>query len=63
MSDYIKIPSELLEIFMAPGVGIEPTTKGLHIVFQFPERVDYIIILTDARRFESFRILLLADSL
>lgn len=29
---------------MAPRVGIEPTTKGLHIVHAFPHGVDYIFI-------------------
>ena len=44
-------------IFVAPRVGIEPTTRGLHLTSRFPESVDYIFIRPscpgeDAGRFD-----------
>ncbi len=39
---------------MAPGLGFEPRTNGLHIFLLFPEGMDYIIILRE-RRSEALR--------
>lgn len=41
-------------IVLAPGLGFEPRTNGLHIFLLFPEGMDYIIILRE-RRSEALR--------
>jgi len=52
------------DVFLAPGVGFEPTTNWLHIILMFPSGVDYIIIPLGCEALRTdFSALLLADSL
>ncbi len=61
--DKQKPQSEDCGFCLARELGFEPRTDRLHIILIFRIGVDYIIIPKDARRFDLFTDLLLADSL
>jgi len=45
---------DITELVMAPGAGFEPAVGWLHEALEFPQGVDYLIVLEGRRALVEF---------